>query len=100
MQLEHGEAVGHLGHCLLDRLAIVADHLLPAGLDLRDDREAVARGSLGKDRAVPPLFHLALKNPPFGIAMAAGFVQSFCMGTFLSFFLLLFTGKNKNLFET
>ena len=36
-------------------LSILADGLLRAGLDLRDDREAIAGGSPGEDRAVSPL---------------------------------------------
>ena len=49
--------------------------LLAALLDLRDDREAVAGRRPRKDRAVPP--PLELRNiPPFGMAIAAGLVQS------------------------
>ena len=58
VQLEHLERVGQAGDGLLDLLSIRADGLLRAGLDLRDDREAIARGSLGEDRAVSSLFLL------------------------------------------
>src|SRR5262249_52475226 len=46
------------GDGLLDLLPIPTDGLLRAGLDLRDDREAMARGSLGEDRAISSLFLL------------------------------------------
>ena len=58
VQLEHLERVGQAGDGLLDLLPVRADGLLRAGLDLRDDREAIARGSPGEDRAVSSLFLL------------------------------------------
>ena len=57
MQLEHGEAVRLIGHGFLDVLGVLVEDRLPSGDDLRDDREAVASRSFGKDRAVPTLLN-------------------------------------------
>ena len=79
VELEHGEAVRLARHRFLDVLAVFTDGLLPARVDLRDDREAIARGGPGErsGRIFPVR---ALKYPSFGIAIAAGFDQSFCLG--------------------
>src|SRR6266536_4554972 len=50
MQLEHGEDVRLTSHGLLDVLGVLIENRLPSGDDLRDDGEAVASRSLGKDR--------------------------------------------------
>src|SRR6266536_6257898 len=50
MQLEHGEEVRLTSHGLLDVLGILIENRLPSGDDFRDDGEAVASRSLGKDR--------------------------------------------------
>src|SRR5437773_7536669 len=55
VQLQHGESVGKAGNCFFDLLPILADGVLSAGLDLRDDREAITRGGLGKDGAISSL---------------------------------------------
>jgi hypothetical protein len=47
VELEHFEAVRVTRHRILDVLAVFADSLLPARLDLRDDREAMARRGTG-----------------------------------------------------
>ena len=78
MQLQHGEDVRLTGHGLLDVLGVLIEDLLPSGDDLRDDGEAVARRGLGKDRAVSALLYVVLGEPPLGIAIAAGLVQSCC----------------------
>ena len=66
VQLEHGEDVRLTGHRLLDVLGVLVEDLLPSGDDLRDDGEAVARRSLGEDRAVPALLHLVLEKSSLG----------------------------------
>ena len=76
MQLEHGENVWLLGNRLLDVAGIFVEDVLAAGDDLRQDREPIASRRLGKDWAIPTLFALSLLKPPFGIAIAAGLVQS------------------------
>ena len=58
------------------RLGVLVEDLLPTGDDLRDDREAIAGRGLREYRTVSALLRFALKNPPLGIAIAAGFVQS------------------------
>ena len=78
VQLEHGEAVRLVGYCLLDVLGVLVEHLLPTGDDLCEDREAVARRVLGKIGPYLPCSTLSLKNPPLGIAIAAGLVQPPC----------------------
>ena len=75
VQLEYGENVGLSGHGLLDSASIFVEDFFPAGDDLRQDREPVAGGRLGKDRSIPALFARSLLKPPFGIAIAAGLVH-------------------------
>src|SRR5437762_3604512 len=50
--------VGVALHRLLNILSVLAHRLLPPRLDLRNDREAMARRGLGEDGAVPSLFEL------------------------------------------
>src|SRR5690349_4007767 len=66
MQLEHGEDVRLTSHSLLDVLGILIEDWLSSGDDLRDDGEAVASRSLGKDRAVSALFNFILEEAPSG----------------------------------
>src|ERR1700730_10561678 len=65
MQLEHSEDVRLTSHRLLDILSVLVEYIFPAGDDLRDDGEAVACWSLGKDRAVSSLLHLIFEDPSF-----------------------------------
>src|SRR5258705_6641052 len=78
VRFEHCNNVRLVSDCLLHDLGMAVEGLLLSRDDLRDDREAIARGSLWEDRAVPAVFHVSLKYPSLGIAMAAGFVQSPC----------------------
>ena len=78
VQFENGEAVGLIRHCLFDVPSVLVEHLFPAGDDLSEDRKAVARRALGKIGPYLPCSTLSLKNPPFGIAIAAGLVPSPC----------------------
>src|SRR5438477_11540837 len=55
MQLEHFEGLGKTRDRFFNLLPILADGVLSAGLDLRDDREAITRGGVGKDRAISSL---------------------------------------------
>src|SRR6476646_3504845 len=58
MQLEHGENVRLTSHGLRDVVGVLIEARLPAGDDLRDDGEVVARPALGKERAVSALIYL------------------------------------------
>ena len=66
MQLEHGEDVRLTSHGLLDVLGVLIKDRLPTGDDLRDDGEAVASRSLGKNRTVSALLNFILGEAPFG----------------------------------
>src|ERR1700720_1725788 len=66
MQLENGEDVRLTSHGLLDVLGVLIENRLPSWDDLRDDGEAVASRSLGKDRAVSALLNFILEETPFG----------------------------------
>ena len=77
VQLEHGKAVWVLGNRFLNRLGMFVASFLTTGDQLCDDGEAVAGRSLGKIGPYLPCSGLP-RYPPFGIAMAAGFVQSPC----------------------
>src|SRR5207247_11303100 len=89
VQLQHGESVGKAGNCFFDLLPILADGVLSAGLDPRDDREAITRGGLGKDRAISSLleFEVSLLGDRHG----GGFcpiVLLLCVCHIASFFVL------------
>src|SRR6185369_16682690 len=73
VQLEYGKRIGCLGHCLFNGFSILADDVLPSGLDLRNNGEAVARGSLRKYRAVAPLFFLVFEESLFRDRHGCGF---------------------------
>src|ERR1700730_6676191 len=66
MQLEHGEDIRLTSHGFLDVLGVLIEDRLSSGDDLRDDGEAVASRSLGKDRAVSALLNFVLEEAPFG----------------------------------
>src|SRR5438094_2639658 len=53
VELQHFEAVRIARYRCFNALAIVADGLLAARLHLRNDRETIARGRPGEDRAIP-----------------------------------------------
>ena len=72
MQLEHGEDVRLISDGLLDGLGVLIKSRLPSGDDLRDDGEAVASRSLGKDRAVSALLNFILGEAPFGDCLGRG----------------------------
>jgi hypothetical protein len=65
MQLEHGEDVRSISDGLFDVLGVLIKNRLASGDDLRDDGEAVASRSLGKDRAVSALLNFILGEAPF-----------------------------------
>ena len=76
MQLEHGKAVWVLGNRFLNRLGMFVAGFLTTRDQLCDDGEAVARGSLWKDRAVSALFHLVLEESSFRDCHGCGFRPS------------------------
>ena len=72
---EHGRIIRDRS---LHDLGVFVQVLFPSRFDLCDDGEAVTRRCLRIDRPYLPCSTLSSKNPPSGIAMAAGFVQSSC----------------------
>ncbi len=58
VKFEGRQTIRHCSHCFLERLGIFVQSWLAAGNNLRDQREPVARRSLGKDRAVLTLFQV------------------------------------------
>ena len=65
VQLEHCEAVRLVRYGLLDVSGVLVEYIFPARDDLGDDGEAIARRTLGKDRAVSALLHLIFEDPSF-----------------------------------
>ena len=66
-------AVGIVCDCFLYDLGMVVYVLFPSRDDLRDDAEAVAGRSLGKDRTVSALLNFILEEAPFGDRHGRGF---------------------------
>src|SRR6478736_7113430 len=73
MQLEHSEDVRLISDGLLNVLGVLIKNRLPSGDNLRDNGEAVASRSLGKDRAVSALLNFILGEAPFGDRHGRGF---------------------------
>src|SRR5437667_5214609 len=73
MQLEHFEGLGKTRDRFFNLLTIRTDGLLTLRLDLRDDREAIARGSLREDRAVSALLHFVCEKSALGDRHGCGF---------------------------
>src|ERR1700760_4655050 len=72
MQLEHGEDVRLTSHGFLEGLGVLIEDRLSSGDDLRNDGEAVASRSLGKDRPVSALLNFILEEAPFGDRHGSG----------------------------
>src|SRR5207237_1369987 len=73
MQLEHFEGLGKTRDRFFKLLPIRTDGLLPPRLDLRDDREAIAGGSLREDRAISALLDFVFEESPFRDGHGCGF---------------------------
>jgi hypothetical protein len=55
VQFQHRKRVRLFGDRVLNDLRVFVERFLSAGNDLRDNREAIAGGSLGENRAVAAL---------------------------------------------
>ena len=63
MQLQHPKRVRLFGDRFLNDLRVIVECFFSAGNDLREDREAIAGGSLGENRAVPALLRSRRVKP-------------------------------------
>ena len=65
VQLENGETVRLRRYGLFDVFSVLVENLLATGDDFCENRKAVARRALGKDRSVSALLHLIFEESSF-----------------------------------